>query len=664
MDVEEATSAQDNEVQEENVFSNDFSEDFDNGWNNESDENSQPNPINQQPPLTSQPPQNENRFVPNNNRGGNNRGKMSRGRGGPPNNWNPHPQSVLPPQMQQPPPQQQELWVETKTGDNKSYFYHAVTRQTTWDRPEGPNIKVMTQGEFEAYTRQQMSMRPPIEQRPDQIKDPKMSMMPPNMMEGPPPTQHMPPFVQPFNANISPFGMHAPPHFQPQFPWQPPNDPTKMFDSRIDPKIIAKALEWTEHRAPDGRTYYFSASRGESVWEYPEALRKLDEARAALMQPPVAQGSITFDSAGNMVKPGQLMNVKPHQPVDFDAAEKERKRKEENEKAKPQKPQDKTRPISSTPISGTPWCVVWTGDSRVFFYNPSSRTSVWERPPDLVGRPDVDKAVSTVPEQLKSKDSKDDTQVSEKANNAGKKVESDKSAEEDDDEMIDEEIPAKKSKVEEQVATTVKIQNAPPIVEKKIDVVKDPAVEAELKAAKERAQIPLEVRVKQFKEMLKEKEVSAFSTWEKELHKIVFDQRYLLLASKERKQVFEKYVKDRAEDERREKRLKNQKKRDDFKTLMEDANLHPRSNFSDFCSRYSRDERYKAIEKMRERENLFNDFLSELRRREKDEKHQKKEQVRFVASRDDFLLNRLIKAHFYHLKEFFQRFFCILNFWR
>ncbi len=31
--------------------------------------------------------------------------------------------------------------------------------------------------------------------------------------------------------------------------------------------------------------------------------------------------------------------------------------------------------------------------------------------------------------------------------------------------------------------------------------------------------------------------VSAFSTWDKELHKIVFDPRYLLLNPKERKQV-------------------------------------------------------------------------------------------------------------------------------
>lgn len=68
--------------------------------------------------------------------------------------------------------------------------------------------------------------------------------------------------------------------------------------------------------------------------------------------------------------------------------------------------------------------------------------------------------------------------------------------------------------------------------------------------------------------------MSAFSTWEKELHKIVFDPRYLLLTSRERKQVFEKYVKERAEEERREKRNKIRQKRDDFRSLMEAASLH------------------------------------------------------------------------------------------
>lgn len=45
-------------------------------------------------------------------------------------------------------------------------------------------------------------------------------------------------------------------------------------------------------------------------------------------------------------------------------------------------------------------CVVWTGDGRVFFYNPSSRISVWEKPEDLIGRQDVDKMIANPPDSL------------------------------------------------------------------------------------------------------------------------------------------------------------------------------------------------------------------------------------------------------------------------
>lgn len=109
---------------------------------------------------------------------------------------------------------------------------------------------------------------------------------------------------------------------------------------------------------------------------------------------------------------------------------------------------------------------------------------------------------------------------------------------------------------------------------KKIDIGKEAAIEAEVRASKERAVIPLDTRIKLFKEMLTEKQVSAFSTWEKELHKIVFDSRYLLLTSKERKQVFEKYVKERAEEERREKKNKLREKKDAFRKLLSEAHLH------------------------------------------------------------------------------------------
>ena len=45
---------------------------------------------------------------------------------------------------------------------------------------------------------------------------------------------------------------------------------------------------------------------------------------------------------------------------------------------------------------------------------------------------------------------------------------------------------------------------------KKIDVGKEAAIEAEVRAARERAIVPLEIRMKQFRDMLAEKEVCVF----------------------------------------------------------------------------------------------------------------------------------------------------------
>uniref|UniRef100_A0A0B7AHR3 FF domain-containing protein n=2 Tax=Arion vulgaris TaxID=1028688 RepID=A0A0B7AHR3_9EUPU len=138
--------------------------------------------------------------------------------------------------------------------------------------------------------------------------------------------------------------------------------------------------------------------------------------------------------------------------------------------------------------------------------------------------------------------------------------------------------------------------------------------------------------MKQFRDMLAEKEVSAFSTWEKELHKIVFDQRYLLLTSRERKQVFEQYVKERAEEERREKHRRIKEKKESFRQLMEESKLNGKSSFSDFAAKFGKEERFRAIDKMRDRESMFLDFMSEVRRREKNEKSVFKDKKRMKAS--------------------------------
>lgn len=52
-----------------------------------------------------------------------------------------------------------------------------------------------------------------------------------------------------------------------------------------------------------------------------------------------------------------------------------------------------------------------------------------------------------------------------------------------------------------------------------------------------------------------------------------------------------------------------------------------RTSYSEFSSKNSKDERYKNIEKSREREGLFNEYMIELRKQEKEEKALRREQV-------------------------------------
>lgn len=612
----------------------------------------------------------------------------------------------------------QELWVETKTAEGKSYYYHAISRETTWTRPEGSNVQVMTQAEVEAMNKQQAAAAAvPVQQKPE---IPSLASVVSQMQaagtapplaaassvprfSGPPPGFGM--------SSMPPFGM-PPPNFSNFPPWnaaaaaaaaaaasgagQWPPAPTPLMDpakaiaeikiTEIDPTVAAKASEWTEHKAPDGRTYYYNASKGESVWEKPQVIKDMEMAKLAVynarqkpkvippfIAPPIPPqmpiipplqgapqlgGSVKIQQfppqmagAGAPIRlqqiggaPGMVFdqlnqfmakNNDKQEDEKKKKAEAEKKKKEEEEKAKAAKPLDKSRPISSTPISGTPWCVVWTGDGRVFFYNPSTRTSVWERPDDLKERADVDKAISVPPQQLlgnvPAKEQPAEVAAVAAHNSktsavamdiVEKQSESESSAEEV------EEVPSKKFKTDVEAAIKTS-QSAATASKGGNDPEKEAlAMEAEARASRERALVPLDVRMKSFKEMLKEKEVSAFSTWEKELHKIVFDPRYLLLTSKERKQVFEKYVKDRAEEERKEKKNKMKMKREEYRSLLEAVNLHGKSSFSEFAQKYGKDDRFKVIEKIRERESLFNEFIVEVRKREKEDKQNRREQIR------------------------------------
>lgn len=590
----------------------------------------------------------------------------------------------------------EEVWVENKTADSRTYYYNARTRESSWTKPEVcPGVKVITQEDVErmAAVNNQLqqaaaSAAKPKETNTEQLMEtasssPSIATTETTDKKVPPPTSGAPPF--PFTANgpppflggppgmVPPGGMSGPPPGfppfmppgMPGFPGMPPfgmppfgmpgmppfnmipfggsspalsslddskfyySEETKREIKEVEAKISACKEEcsaYTEYDTQDGKKYYYNTKTNASVWDKPKCLNDLVELEARLEK---------------------LKKKRIEKPVETKKAQP--KNEKEAELTEEEKAKQRSKPISSTAVPGTPWCVVWTRDKRVFFYNPSEKVSLWERPQLLIGRLDVDKLVKEPPAAALAELSSESTNVSN--NNSSPNTNSNvnnsnvKKKSQSADNNNSNEPPNKKHKLEEDFdsksgsrsPTTEKslspCQSPKAITEEflqkeKIEASKEAAIEAEHKAAQVRKELPMEERIQQFKEMIIEKNISAYSTWEKELQKIVFDPRYLLLTSKERKQVFERYVRDRAAEESKERAILLKRKKEDYRALLKEANVTQKSSFTDFSVKYARDDRFKGIEKMKERESLFNDYQSDLRKQEKEEKYAEKERLK------------------------------------
>jgi transcription elongation regulator 1 len=375
-----------------------------------------------------------------------------------------------------------EVWVETKTDEGKSYYYNARTRVTSWKTPEGDDVKILSQEEVEKLTQkmgnQEQQQQPEQEQQEPHADfgvPPPGFMPPPGFGGGPPPG--MPP------PGFQPAGM--PPGFPP--PWGMP--PWMGGGAGAAP-----TCDWTEHPSPDGKKYYYNGKTGESVWVKPQELDDFEKGitpgAGGQSTSIVTTSNILPDKVKDQPKPVPKVEDTISAKLAAAAAAKTNTGVSAEKPVMPKVPQDKSRPVSSTPVTGTPWCVVWTGDGRVFFYNPTSKNSVWERPADLAGRPDVTEMLKSVADAEKIK-----TKATPTGGSTGKKAVSDSDSEDESP------PPSKKGKVEAQLVFEDEMEKGKKAaaanavgdevtflqeMKQPINVGKEAAMEAEVRAARER----------------------------------------------------------------------------------------------------------------------------------------------------------------------------------
>ncbi|XP_019165292.1 PREDICTED: pre-mRNA-processing protein 40A-like isoform X3 [Ipomoea nil] len=144
-----------------------------------------------------------------------------------------------------------------------------------------------------------------------------------------------------------------------------------------------------------------------------------------------------------------------------------------------------------------------------------------------------------------------------------------------------------------------------------------------------------------FKALLDSASVGTDWNWDQAMRAIINDRRYGALKTlSERKQAFNEYVGQKKKLEAEERRARQKKAREDFKKMLEESKeLTSSMRWSKAISIFENDERYKAVERAKDREDLFQDYIEELEKKERakaleENKRNRIEYLEFLKSCD------------------------------
>ncbi|XP_048134801.1 pre-mRNA-processing protein 40A-like isoform X2 [Rhodamnia argentea] len=123
-----------------------------------------------------------------------------------------------------------------------------------------------------------------------------------------------------------------------------------------------------------------------------------------------------------------------------------------------------------------------------------------------------------------------------------------------------------------------------------------------------------------FNALLETANIGSDWTWERAMRIIINDKRYGALKTLgERKEAFNEFVGQRKKQEAEDRRIQQKKARDNFKQMLEECReLTSSSRWSKVMTLFEEDERFKAVERDRDRKDIFESFINELEKKERE----------------------------------------------
>jgi len=322
-------------------------------------------------------------------------------------------------------------------------------------------------------------------------------------------------------------------------------------------------VEWTEHKTADGKRFFYNHKTKESTWEKPDTLKTADELQCD-------------------------------------------------------------------------WSEYFNKEGRAYYYNSKTKKSQWEKPKEFIEMMERKKRMQEQEEQNKLNEFIQAQKLNIPSNISN---------------IIETNNPAALSQINSSGPTGINlIQNLPGIsqiplpknfptqslnnINNNININAISEIENKIRENEEKKfnpnidleKLSKEEAYKLFKDMLRKAGITSTWKWE-DCERVLHNEAIwkVIKTFKEKRTLFDEYIKDCKTRERDEQQLKREKLRSKFRQMLEeDIGINSDTKFADAMKKLCSDERWRAIDE-RDREDLFQDYLDDLEKRENEDKRLQRE---------------------------------------